>query len=746
MRDESRSGLAAVSRANGIGELISSRPSWGTTTDMASQSSTAAHRATPTREATPAPVGTDDVAGLLSALAALVMLAVGVVGLAARLELARGLGFTGFLMGGVGVGVWSLWSGLAASTRIALSLLSSIVILILGATAMVEAQVWHPLIALTVVCALTTPALLWRLVRPASRESWRSMSGWTRAWTVRCGGRLGLGAVALAAVLCAVGLALYPRRHVPLGGFLRSISPVWYAGVLVAVLAAAWATRTDRPSLLALVTVELGFILTITPAVAYGLPRSQSAAKHVGIADHILTVHTLGANSAIYNGWSGFFAAMAWLAAAAGLHSTLTLATWWPVLFFAARLAGLRYLVGTILQRPRDAWLAVLVAMLADSIGADYFSPQSVGFTIGLGILALAIDRGIGPVRYYAIAAAGIAVTVSHQLSPYVIFGVLVVLVVFRLCRPIWLPLLVMVPTVAWTLEHHNALNGFVSLRTIGSASNFAPPSTQNSVGPSLIVRLAEVSVVLGVFVIGVFALVRLIRGFRTARTWGLAVAPLVGFAAIAANAYGAEGLFRAILFAIPWLAILAVSSSASREKANNKRSLIGSVPALLVLTACFLVGAFLLDGSSVIRSGDLKIMQTVSATASANPGHQYLLQNLGPGDGPTNNLTNPPNELLLARDDTVALAEQPGTTDGLDPVRRVTNELLAVAKQQNDTAPVIYAYWSPASLRYAQEYRVQSATDFVDLRNAFTSSPYWRVVLHSTDGSMLFEYEPGSA
>ena len=65
-----------------------------------------------------------------------------------------------------------------------------------------------------------------------------------------------------------------------------------------------------------------------------------------------------------------------------------------PAIIGVITLANFRYLAGKVLRRgnPYRYWLAGTLLVLADAIGQDYFSPQSVGFALGLGAYALACE------------------------------------------------------------------------------------------------------------------------------------------------------------------------------------------------------------------------------------------------------------------------------------------------------------------------------------------------------------------
>jgi len=86
--------------------------------------------------------------------------------------------------------------------------------------------------------------------------------------------------------------------------------------------------------------------VTVTPALVYGEPRSQTAVKHVVLVQHILATHHLHTLDSIYYTYSGFFSAMALVVRVPVSPTRSGSRTYWPALIGLARRAELRFLFG----------------------------------------------------------------------------------------------------------------------------------------------------------------------------------------------------------------------------------------------------------------------------------------------------------------------------------------------------------------------------------------------------------------
>jgi hypothetical protein len=239
----------------------------------------------------------------------------------------------------------------------------------------------------------------------------------------------------------------------------------------------------------------------------------------------------------------------------------------------------------------------------------------------GLVVFAVAIQvehetRRSTRCRMAVVILASLAMAVTHQLSPCVVTVVLVVLVVSGYVRQKWIPAVPFVPAVAWALVHWHNIRGYLELGHVGSLANLTPPSTHGGAGlPRLpIVDISAYSVVGGGLILGVLALWAFF-GQRSRLQVMLACCCVASVILGLANPYGGEAVFRGVLFASPWLGVMAMSMPLSGPRIS--RAVAAAVP-LTVTT--FLLGAFGLDASTVIRSGDLVAERTVLAQA-ARPG-----------------------------------------------------------------------------------------------------------------------------
>ena len=270
--------------------------------------------------------------------------------------------------------------------------------------------------------------------------------------------------------------------------------------------------------------------LTVTPAVVYGMPRSQSAAKHIDLVMNILQAHFLNRGEGIYQAYSGFFSGVAWICDLAGVHSVsavTAIATYWPFIIGLISIAELRFFFGRMVKSWYRIWIGVAAAFLVNSIGSDYFSPQSVGFALGIGVFALALGRDFPGLeertRVALLVIAGCAMAVTHELSPYIVGGVLCLLVMFRVVWPRYLPATILAPAVVWAAVNKSVLSGFISLSALGDWSNFKPPQTATTPGLSrlAIVRESSDALALGLLLLIVIAAIGLLRNRRSLRPPG---------------------------------------------------------------------------------------------------------------------------------------------------------------------------------------------------------------------------------
>jgi hypothetical protein len=685
---------------------------------------------------------------LVISAAALLSLLLLALGYAAGIQALRLAGVWGALLAGVGAAPLQLSARQTMVERIGVAITIGLSAAIVGGSLMAMTGFWHPFVAAALIGAVATAAHVVGVRRALPELGPGGLARWLSVTAPRVG-RL---RAAPASLWCTIaGTVLWLASALALGhvnpglwGFLSHISWLWYVGLLLLVAAIVLAGRL-REGFVASAVISLGAALTITPALAYGLPRSQSAVKHVALVETIMHTHHIGIGASIFYAYSGFFCGMAWLCRVAGVTDPTGLATAWPWLIGLLGIGELRFLFGRLVRSPYRCWIGVTLAMLANAVGQDYFSPQSTGYVIVLGVCAIAITGTTEEVlpermKIAVLVLAGCALAVAHELSPYVAAGVLIVLGVFRITRPRWIALTMLVPAGLWALLNRNVLAGFFNIDAIGNLSNFAPPHTAGSTGLTRAAAVGDSShaLLLGLVILIVLALIGFVRYRRRPGSWALILSAGVGIVFIAINPYGDEGIFRAALFGIPWLVLLAL---ASVRKPRWRR--IAVAPLCCVMLACFLVAEFGLDQTNVVRRGDVT---SLDAFVSRAPPDSTRLEVGGEGDLPTtlnpklNNLQwdalwNP----LNARQNLLHATVRPTPAD----LGALTQAYLAYSAKYNHSLPKnLFVVWSKTAAQYSVDYGVETMANSREWLNLFLASPRWRLVYRGPT-AYLFRYVP---
>ena len=452
-------------------------------------------------------------------------------------------GVLGAVFFGVGTAPLQLSGRSSLAMRLGVAGVVGLSVLTVVASVMVLTPVWHPLLAAVIIgaiavgvhvqaCRQALPGLhgagvfrslglgvqarraQHRLRDPGVGRGWRAALESSMAYTAA-------GTVLWCAAAIAAG------HIVPgVGGFLPVISPLWYVG-LVLLLAGIVLARGKSEVHAMSALVSLVAALTLTPALVYGMPRSQSAAKHVDLVQLILHAHHLDAAAGIYQAYSGFFSAIAWVCYLARIHDSIGLATFWPFVIGLVGLAELRFFFGRQIRSSYRIWVGMTLVVLVNAIGADYFSPQSVGFVLALGVYGLVLGRdwpGLGDrMRIALLVLAGCGLAVTHELSPYIAGGVLVVLVLCRAARPWYVPATCIVPAILWAGLNWGVVKTFASFAGLGNLSNFTPPQTISTPGLQRLPIVGESSdaLLLGLLVLIALAGVGFLRTVRRPQSVG---------------------------------------------------------------------------------------------------------------------------------------------------------------------------------------------------------------------------------
>ncbi|WP_154676149.1 hypothetical protein [Amycolatopsis benzoatilytica] len=397
-------------------------------------------------------------------------------------------------------------------------------------------------------------------------------------------------APSLAAISGALWLiGLHPVVPAELGGLglITALSPVLLAAypVLAAAVVVELVRRRPRPRVLTWCTV-LGVLLV------YGLqPASEQTARitvswlHTGFARYIAeNGQPLQGYDARFS-WPGFFSLIAFLTKASDAPDATPLLQWAPAVLAGIAVLGVRVLAVAVLGTGRAGWLATWIFLLAEWTEQDYFSPQAVTYLIMLAALALVARYLVRPglahggksspahrapppnlvrerlVAHGLILLFALALAPTHQLTPFLLAGLLLVMVLTGRLWPGWLPWLVLVPALVWfTLGAKDFWQGQLSM-VIGDfgqvSSSVDQGITDRFTGDAGRTAILFLRVCL-TGAVGALALggwwVRRRRGLRSVPLVLLALSPL---ALAAMQSYGGEVFVRCFLFALPFAAIL---------------------------------------------------------------------------------------------------------------------------------------------------------------------------------------------
>ncbi|WP_146220386.1 hypothetical protein [Geodermatophilus normandii] len=578
---------------------------------------------------------------------------------------------------------------------------------------------WHPAAAFVVAGGISAAWLLAHLMRALRLRS-----------AAVAGARQALQEVHRPAwVLAFVGLALtttgavhHAGEEPTPGGLLGVLGPIWFIGVVLTLAAALVATWARRSPALAVLLLVLPVVTA--QAIVYQAPAVMVAARHVGVLEYVLANGSLEPSADIYQAWSGMFAGSAWLTAVGRIGDPLvTVAAFAPIMLQAGAVLAVRVLAGHLgLSRAR-AWWAGAVFGLGSTLSAVFFAPQSLAFLLAMTVVAFSVRAATASGRARAglgllVAVVSCAIAVTHQISPYLTVAALVALFAFRVVRSWWLPVVVLVPALAWAAVNFEQVSSYFSPSAVGNVvANVRPPSlSYNDFSESLTARLTYGLPALLLVLIGLLAVVSWWRR-RDRRSWALLVtAASPGLLAFGSD-YGQEVVFRVALFALPWLAIAVALLRLPRRSAP-----VGLALGAVVLVAVHTYGMTGMDYARVMRADEAA--QLAQLERSAPDG--AVLFSLGTGAATPYRLTEDYFRIqfgvLTYHGPT---AELPAAPEDQAEADAVVGQLADVLQDTID-GPV-YVDVSTAESGYTDLYGIQRAADFDRYARAFAGSDGWR-------------------
>lgn len=470
----------------------------------------------------------------------------------------------------------------------------------------------------------------------------------------------GWAQLALGLLICVGLLAagLWALKHSPQSrigpyGLVQALSR-WYFVVIVALLLSlAWTLRLKRfrSLLLSAHLIVLVILIQGAPSIIESEPRFATAWLHSGFTDYVAANGKFLPKIDARFSWPSFFAGSALLDKAAGLKAAVSLVRWWPVALNLLYLPLIFRLASAFLRSDDKAWVATALFPLANWVGQDYYSPQSIAFLLYLAFLYLLVGplgaddhplwyfylrpRGQGrilrmgrpwlaggqgtldqrtqqrsPAVGFQLCAAALlmaAMASGHQLTPIVATGSALMLVLVGRTRVRWLIVFFGLMTVGWICYGADTFwSGHFGLIFGGVGS------VQGNVGNSVIARLHGASAHL--FVVdtrSIMSVVVWILALLGAIFWrkggadrrGALVGFLLPFGLLAGGSYGGEAVLRVYLFALPF-ALCLVAALLSRLRLASRQIATGLV--LVLLLPFFLVSRWGNELFELVRPNEI--------------------------------------------------------------------------------------------------------------------------------------------
>ncbi|OAH15883.1 lipopolysaccharide biosynthesis protein [Streptomyces jeddahensis] len=422
------------------------------------------------------------------------------------------------------------------------------------------------------------------------------------------------------------------------------------AALLVVVFASLlWANRQHR--VLLLVTLLATVVsLHALPAVIETEPRFATAWQHLGFMDYIDRTGSAVPDLDARWSWPGFFAAATFVAEACGVTDMTEVIRWWPLTMQLLYLAPMFLLMRSMRAGWRAKWAGAWIFVLSGWVGQDYFSPQ--GFTYLLYLVFVAVllvwfraprvlwtkrrpgeleveptNRRQRAVLLLVLIGLFAATVPAHQLTPFVMLGVLAVLVLVGRCELRGLPMLFAVLVAVWVgflaepywSGHFEEMFGGIG-GVGGNVSSSVSGRIEGGSSTHQLVLYTRVALAGGVMALACWGWWR--RRDAKYRERSLLVLAFVPFLGFGMQSYGGEIALRVFMFALPGAALLAglaLFPRAGITAEERDRDRVSLAPLAFLMAGLVLMGGFLVarwgnEPFERIRTGEVAAMEWVYA------------------------------------------------------------------------------------------------------------------------------------
>ncbi|MFD8806337.1 lipopolysaccharide biosynthesis protein [Streptomyces sp. NPDC059597] len=397
------------------------------------------------------------------------------------------------------------------------------------------------------------------------------------------------------------------------------------AALLVTVFAVLLWLRREHRALLMITLLATVISLHALPAAIESAPRFPTAWQHLGFLDYIDRTGSAVPDLDARWSWPGFFALTAFAARACGVRDLTEVIRWWPTVIQLAYLAPMFLLTRSLRASWRAKWTGVWIFVLAGWVGQDYFSPQGFTYLLYLAFAAILLvwfrpphviwtrlrpgesevepaDRRQRAVLLLVLTGLFAASVPAHQLTPFVMLGVVAVLVVLNRCELRGLPLLFAVVVAAWLgfmaepywSGHFDDLFGGLG-GVGGNVSSSVSGRIQGGSSTHKLVLYTRVLLAGSVLALACWGWWR--RREHHYRERSLLVLAFVPFLGFGMQSYGGEMALRVFMFALPGAALLGALALFPRTGATaeeREKDRVSLAPLAALLAGLLLIGGFL--------------------------------------------------------------------------------------------------------------------------------------------------------
>ncbi len=433
-------------------------------------------------------------------------------------------------------------------------------------------------------------------------------------------------------------------------GLISVLPPATLLGAALLVVAFASLLWHERPHRVLLTLVLLATLVSLhaLPAVIEAEPRFATAWQHLGFLEYIDRTGTAAPDLDARFSWPGFFAAAVFVAEACGVSDLSGVIRWWPLAIQLLYLPPMFLLTRSMRAGWRARWTGVWIFVLSGWVGQDYFSPQGFTFLLYLVFVAILLawfraprmlwakrrpgeaevlpsTRGQRTVLLLVLLALFAATVPAHQLTPFVMLGVLAVLVLVGRSELRGLPILFGVLVAVWVgffaepywSGHFDELFGGVG-GVGGNVTSSVAGRIEGGSSTHQLVLYARVALAGSVLALACWGWLRR-RAHRYAER-SLLVLTFVPFLGFGMQSYGGEMALRVFMFALPGAALLAGLALFPRTGVTAQerdRDRVSLAPLAALLAGLILVGGFLIarwgnEPFERVRGGEVAAMEYV--------------------------------------------------------------------------------------------------------------------------------------